>query len=360
MNKEKRIISISWKSCLKICVSIFLLFLCINYWEKLSGVFSVALSAVAPILIGFAIAYVLNILLEFYERLYFPKLSKKKFIAKSRRPVCITGAILTLVGIVALVVFLIVPELVSCVTFLVSEIPPLIEELLEKEWVQESLPVNILSYLSQIDWMSYVSQIIKTLAAGIGSAVDVVITALTSMVSAIVTIVLSIIFSVYMLSGKDKINSQFNRVMKSYLPEKLTNKVKYTLRVFDESFHKYIVGQCTEAVILGVLCTLGMLLFRFPYAPMIGTLVGFTALIPIAGAYIGAGVGAIMILTQSPLKALLFLVFILVLQQLEGNIIYPKVVGGSVGLPAIWVLAAVTVGGAIGGVVGMLVGVVDF
>ena len=126
---------------------------------------------------------------------------------------------------------------------------------------------------------------------------------------------------------------------------------------WDDCFHRYIVGQCTEAVILGVLCTVGMLIFRFPYAPMIGALIGFTALIPVAGAYIGAAVGAIMILTVSPLKALLFLVFIVVLQQLEGNLIYPKVVGKSIGLPAIWVLAAITVGGSLMGIAGMLISV---
>ena len=121
--------------------------------------------------------------------------------------------------------------------------------------------------------------------------------------------------------------------------------------------HKFIVGQCAEALILGGLCMVGMTVFRFPYAMMIGTLIGFTALIPIAGAYIGAGVGAVMILTQSPVKALLFLVFIVVLQQLEGNLIYPKVVGNSIGLPALWVLAAITVGGSLIGITGMLLGV---
>lgn len=357
MNKEKRSVCVSWKSCIKICISALAVFLFVYYWEKISGIFSVAVSAAAPIVIGFAIAYVLNILMSFYERHYFPKSSSKKFIKNTRRPVCIVSAIVTLVGIVAIIVILVVPELISCVTFLISEIPPLIQEILESEWVKESIPVNILSTLSQVDWMSYVSQIIKTLVEGIGSAVDVVISAVTGVVSTVITFVLSIIFSVYFLSGKDRINSQINRVMKSYLSEKVTGRITYTFCVIDDSFHRYIVGQCTEAVILGVLCTLGMLLFRFPYAPMIGALVGFTALIPVAGAYIGAGVGAVMILTESPLKAFLFLVFILVLQQLEGNIIYPKVVGDSVGLPAIWVLAAVTVGGALGGILGMLIGV---
>jgi len=353
---EKNTKVITWKNCLKVGVSAFVLFLCIYYWKGISGILASVIGALTPVFIGFAIAYVLNILMSFYERHYFPK-SKKKLVKLSRRPVCLTGAFLTLAGIIALIVILVVPELVSCVKFLVSEIPPLIERILKTEFVRENLPKDILSKLSGIDWMSYISKFIDTVGSGLGNALGAVVSAVTSAVSVIVTALLSIIFSLYLLAGKDKLCSQSKRLCKSYVPEKATDRLSYTVKVFDECFHNYIVGQCTEAVILGVLCTLGMLIFRFPYAPMIGTLVGFTALIPVAGAYIGAGVGAVMMLTESPLKALLFLVFIIVLQQLEGNLIYPKVVGDSVGLPAVWVLVAVTVGGGLFGVLGMLLGV---
>ena len=142
--------------------------------------------------------------------------------------------------------------------------------------------------------------------------------------------------------------------MNVYLKPRRAAAIRHVLKTLNECFRSYIVGQCLEALILGALCTLGMLVFRFPYAVMVGTLVGFTALIPIAGAYIGAFVGAFMIFTVDPLKALLFLVYIVVLQQIEGNLIYPHVVGSSVGLPSIWVLAAVTLGGKLMGVAGML------
>ena len=145
-------------------------------------------------------------------------------------------------------------------------------------------------------------------------------------------------------------------MISTYLPNG-DKKIFYVLHTLNDSFHRFIVGQCTEAVVLGLLCMIGMAIFSFPYAMMIGVLIGFTALIPVAGAYIGAGVGAFMILTVSPIKALIFLIFIVVLQQLEGNLVYPKVVGSSIGLPGIWVLAAVTVGGNIYGVMGMLVSV---
>ena len=355
MNKEKTLLT--WKNCLKVTFCAFLLFIGIYYWKSITALLSLALSAAAPVIIGLAIAYVVNILMTFYERHYFKKKANKKFVQKTRRPVCLVGAILTLLGVIALIVWLVVPELVLCVKFLISEIPPLIENFLTSRFAKEVVPKDILSTLASIDWLSYVTKIIDTVSKGMGDAVGVVVRALTSVASVVVTSLLSVIFSIYLLTGKDTLRSQCKRLMTSYLPEKINNRLIYTLSVFNDSFHGYIVGQCTEAVILGVLCTVGMLIFRFPYAAMIGALVGFSALIPVAGAYIGAGVGAVMMLTKSPLTALLFLVFIVVLQQLEGNLIYPKVVGGSIGLPAIWVLWAVTVGGGLFGVLGMLLGV---
>ncbi len=354
---EKKTLNISWKTCLKVAAVVFALFLGIYYWESIAGLFVSVFSACAPILIGFAIAYVVNILMSFYERHYFTKCKKRKLVDKTRRPVCLCLAILTLLLIVALIVLLVVPELVGCVKFLVAKIPPLIEEILKSPVVREYIPKDILSKLANIDWMSNITKLIETVSSGIGDALGIVVNAVTSAVSVVVTVLLSIIFSLYLLGDKDNLKRRTKRVFKNYLPEKATKNIMYTASVFDDCFHKYIVGQCLEAVILGGLCIIGMLIFRFPYAAMIGTLVGFTALIPVAGAYIGAGVGAVMMLTESPLKALLFLVFIIVLQQLEGNLIYPKVVGNSVGLPAIWVLAAVTVGGGLGGVLGMLLGV---
>ncbi len=348
---------VTWKNCFRICASVFILFLCINYWSAVERLFSVLLSASAPIIIGFVIAYVLNILMSFYEKHYFPKCSSKKFVVKSRRPVCLVAAFITLCGIVALIVWLVIPELFSCVKFLLAEIPPAIGKLIQSDWVRENLPKDLWASLASVDWMSYITKLINYLASGIGGAVSAVVNIVSSLFSALVTLFISIIFSIYLLSGKNTLKSHFKRTIKSYVPSKWFDKAKHCYDVLDDSFHRYIVGQCTEAVVLGVLCFLGMLLFRFPYAGMIGALIGFTALIPVAGAYIGAIVGAIMILTVSPLKALLFLVFIVVLQQLEGNLIYPKVVGNSIGLPAMWVLAAVTLGGGVAGILGMLLGV---
>jgi predicted PurR-regulated permease PerM len=349
--------NITLKNSLKIAAAAFVLFLCIFYWSSIAVFLGKFLSAINPIIIGFAIAFVLNILMSFYESHYFTKFSSKKIVRKTRRPVCLTGAILTLLLIVALVVYLVVPELVSCVKFLIAEIPPMIEKILKYDWVRRLLPSDILQNLASIDWMQHMTKIIQTVTSGLGDAFSIVINTVTSVVSGLFTAFLSIIFSVYLLSGKEKLLFNFKNVMKKYMPKRVVEKTSYAVSVLDDSFRRYIVGQCTEAVVLGVLCILGMLIFRFPYAVMIGTLIGFTALIPVAGAYIGAAVGAIIILTDSPIKALLFIVFIIVLQQIEGNLIYPKVVGKSIGLPAVWVLAAVTVGGGLMGILGMLLGV---
>jgi len=159
------------------------------------------------------------------------------------------------------------------------------------------------------------------------------------------------------LFGKEDLKAKFDKLINTYMKAKKREKLYDVLRVTDETFSGYIVGQCKEAVILGVLCTIGMLIFRFPYSTIIGPVVGLTALIPLFGAYIGAAVGFLLIVMVAPFKALLFIVFIIVLQQIEGNLIYPKVVGGSIGLPGIWVFAAVTVGGGLMGITGVLLGV---
>ncbi len=347
---------ITWKTCLKIGVTLFLLYIAIVCWDNIAGVLSAILAAAFPLLIGGAIAYVINIPMTFYEKHYFPK-QKGKFFAVTRRPVCMTAAFLTVVAVVVLVVWLIIPKLGECVSVIVAKFPALFEKALLFAKSLDVMPEDIINSLSEIDWQSKLTDIIGTITSGVGNVVGGVISVVAGVFSGLVTVVLSIIFSIYILAAKDSLKSGGIKILNRYASEKWNKRIKYVLSVLDECFHSYIVGQCTEALVLGVLCTLGMLVFGFPYALMIGALVAFTSLIPVAGAYIGAGVGAFMILTESPVKALLFLLFIVVLQQLEGNIIYPKVVGTSIGLPGLWVLAAVTIGGGIFGILGMLLGV---
>ncbi len=348
--------SIDWKTCFRVGISLFALYLAITYWDKVSSFVGVALGAAAPLLIGAVIAYLVNLLMARYEKWFFPR-SEKKFVCRVRRPLCMTGAYVTLVAVVALVVALVVPQLYSCVKLLVSKIPGVINYVIDLLDKYHLLSDEYLSQLEKIDWKSRLDQIFGIITSGIGNIMDVVISTVTALFSGLVTALISIIFSIYLLSSKERIASQLSRLLKRIAKPRTYSRVLHVLDVVNQSFRKYIVGQCTEAVILGVLCALGMWILQIPYAAMIGAFVAFTALIPVAGAYIGAGVGAFMILTVSPVKALIFLVFIIILQQIEGNLIYPKVVGSSIGLPGIWVLAAVTVGGGVMGVTGMLIGV---
>lgn len=347
---------VEWKSCLRVAVSLFLLYLGITYWPKAVEVGGMLISAAMPLLIGCVIAYIINILMSFYEKHYFPK-SQKEGIIKSRRVVCMLAAFVTLVLIVIFLIELVVPELVACVELLVAQIPGVVSTVVDWLDTVDIVPEDILASLQNVDWKSKIQQIISVLTTGVSNVMGTAINILSSVFSGIVTALFALIFSIYLLTGKEKLASQFDQLMQRYMKDNVYSGTKYVLSVLNDCFHKYIVGQCTEAVILGILCAAGMVILQFPYATMTGAVIAFTALIPVAGGYIGAAVGAFMILTVSPIKAVLFLVYILVLQQLENNLIYPKVVGSSLGLPAIWVLAAVTIGGGIMGVAGMLIGV---
>ena len=348
--------NISLKSCWKIALSIFLLYLAIHYWPAVSGLLGALLGAAMPLLIGCALAYVVNILMSAYERRFFPRSTNPK-VAKVRRPVCLLLAYLSLVAIVTLVVWLVLPQLVNCVELLISQLPGAIESGLNYLDKVPFLSEELLSTLHGIDWQSKIGDIFNVVTSGVGSVMGVVIATVSSVFSGIVTAFMALIFAIYLLMGRDKLQAQCKRLMGHYLPEKIHSRILYVLDVLNYSFRRYISGQCIEAVILGALCALGMVILRLPYATMIGALIAFTALIPVAGAYIGAAVGAFMILMVSPMKALIFLIFLVILQQLEGNLIYPKVVGSSLGLPGIWVLAAVIIGGGVAGVLGMLLGV---
>jgi len=350
------LMKLDWKSCLKAGVTLFALYLCIYYWPGVSGFIKNLTSAFISLLAGGAIAYVINILMSFYERHYFPQ-SSKKAVLRSRRPVCLALSIITILALIALIIALVLPQLASCVRVLASEIPEAIESIIG--WLER---IGIISQetfdmLSTIDWKSRLDGIGKALLTGLGGVMGALGGVLSATVSGFASAFLGIIFALYLLSGKEALYEKSHNIMRRIFKPSHYEKLCYILSTFNDSFHKYIVGQCTEAVILGVLCMAGMLLLRLPYAAMIGALIAFTALIPVAGAYIGAGIGAFMILTVSPVQALIFLIFIVVLQQIEGNLIYPKVVGSSLGLPGIWVLAAVTVGGGLFGIFGMLLGV---
>lgn len=350
-----------WKTPLRIGAVLFGLYLAIHYWGNLSALAALALGAGFPLMLGAVIAYAVNILMCMYESWYFPN-SKSQAVLKSRRPVCLLLAYASLIALVALIVGMILPELIQSVSLLIQELTPILQQLSVK--LNENLGPNQLAALSglfsadgTVNWQELAVKVVNFLLAGLGGVMGSLMSLISATISTAFTAIVSVIFSIYLLMGKETLSRQCALVLKTYLKPGWYSRLLYFLETLHNCFRRFVVGQCTEAIILGLLCMGGMMLFQFPYASMVGTLIGFTALIPVAGAYIGAGVGAFMIFTVSPIKALLFLVFISVLQQLEGNLIYPKVVGSSIGLPGIWVLAAVTIGGGVLGVGGMLLAV---
>lgn len=344
------------KLIFSLTAAILVVYLTTRYWPNIADVLGAVFSAAKPIIFGFILAYPINILMSFYERHFFPKKQSKAF-SKVRKGICLVGAAVSIVGVIALIVVLVAPQFVACIKMLFAKIPPAAEFVMTKLRENEFLSKNVVNALSEFDWQSKLGDMAGTLAEGIGSTVEVAVTAISSVFTTIANAVITIIFSIYVLVERDRLLRQLKKVTAHYLPDRVFAKVNQVCTVMNDSFRRFIVGQCLEAVILGVLCTIGMYILRIPYAPMIGALMGFTALIPIFGGLIGAGIGAFLILMDSPIKALIFIVFVIILQQIEGNFIYPKVVGNSTGLPGLWVLAAVTIGGGVSGIAGMLIAV---
>ena len=333
----------------------------IRYFNVLLGGAGDLWSIASPLIAGCAVAYVLNIVMRKLEELYFPN-SGSRLAKRTRRPVCIVLSLVLIAAVIYLILRLVVPELIKAFAIIGQSIPVAFREVVD--WLAENLDEfpqtgQMLENLQNlnVDWNSLWDSVINYLKAGIGGFLNSTVTLVGSLVGAVGSAVIALIVAIYIGASKEKLSDQLKRTVRAFVRPCWIERCKRILVTADRTFSSFIVGQVTEAVVLGSLCTAGMLIFRFPYAPMIGAFIGATALIPIVGAYLGAAVGAFMILTQDPLKALLFLIFIIILQQLEGNLIYPKVVGSSIGLPGMWVLAAVTIGGGVLGIPGMLLGV---
>ncbi len=340
-------------------LTLLALILAVRYWDQLFGGFRLLLGAMSPIILGAVIAYVINILVAYYERTVAPK-CKKPLWVKNRRAVCIALSLLTIVAAAVVLVYAIVPQMTECVVLLAEALPPAMAK--SYAWLDEHFSISVLFRDTQVnlpataaDWQAAISKWADVLISGVGGVMNVAVTVTSSVIGKVVTFFLALLLSCQFLAGKERIASQFTRLSRKAFGDRIVKRAVHVMRVLDECFRNYITGQLIEACILGGLCTLGMLIFRFPYAVMIGVLVGVFALIPIAGAYIAAALGAVMIFSQSPVQALWFLIFLIILQQIEGNLIYPRVVGSKLNLPGVWVLAAVTVGGGVFGVIGMIV-----
>lgn len=327
--------------------------------QKIGTVISRAITLLSPFIIGFCMAYVVNLLLRPLEKFWmwiWHKFKRQKLVSKIKRPLCLTLSFLVVLGVIFAIVFMIIPALKDTVVLFANKVPQYAKTI-------ETWYYTLVEFLENYNFelpeilldTSKITNIAKDIISNYGDSVlNTTVNVTASIVSAVVNIVLGIVFAIYLLAQKENLGRQVKKstfaVFGAERAEKIVNFADLTNSVFT----KFVTGQLTEACIIGVLCFIGMSIFRMPYAGIISILVGFTALVPIFGAFIGTAVGAFLILLESPIKAFWFIVFIIVLQQLEGNLIYPRVVGKSVGLPGIWVLAAVTVGGGLFGVAGML------
>ena len=325
--------------------------------DAVTGWLGGVLGAFQPLVIGGVIAFILNRPCNFFARLYEKALPDKA--RGAARPLAAATAYLIVLLFITALISLVVPELTHSIELFISNISVYADNFQDLfDWVVAKLD---LEQLANLDLSSGISESLQKLLNGALDALTNTLPHLISMtsvlISAVVTGAISLVFSIYMLSGAPRLTAQCRRLVRAYLPKKTADTVLRVTRLTADTFSKYVNGQMVEACILGGLCFIGMCIFRFDYAPLISVAVGVFALIPIAGAYLGAVLAVLLLVMIDPWQAVWFLVFLVALQQLEGNLIYPRVVGTSMGLPGIWVLAAVTVGGSLLGLVGMVVSV---
>lgn len=334
------------------------LVLLIMYSGAVWGGITMLFSIVMPFLVGGAIAFVLNMPMNCVERKWFGKW-KGKVAEKVKRPLSMVIAILLIILILALIILIVVPQIGDSFAELGVQIPAFFNSTLkELEKLANQYP-EILDQIKnlqniKVDWDTVVSTVVNFLKNGMGNVLTATVTAAGSFIGGVVNTLISIIFAIYILSQKENLARQRDKLLDAYLPELWSKRIKKVIKMLYKNFSNFVSGQCLEAVILGCMFVVAMLIFGFPYAVMVGTLIAVTALIPVVGAFIGCLVGAFLILINDPLQAVWFVIMFLIIQQIEGNLIYPRVVGSSVGLPSIWVLVAVSVGGSLFGVAGML------
>ena len=312
----------------------------------------------SPVIAALCIAFVLNVLLTALETKVFAFMgkSKKKFVNKLRRPLCLVLTYLIALGLVSVLILVIIPDIIDTVTYLVDKLPAFVVE--SRNWIENLLDNFNIKQENipdiKIDWVAIGNKVKDWLSGSSGKLVGDAVNMTTSVVGGVFDTVFSFVISVYILAQKERIGRFVRRMIGAFLPDKASGILYHISYTTQELFSRFIGGQLTEALILGTLCFIGMLIFRFPNALIISVLICVTSLVPIIGATIGVVVGFLLIIITDPLKAV---IFFLVLQQVEGNLIYPKVVGKAVGISGILVVSAVLVGGNIGGILGTLIAV---
>lgn len=321
-------------------------------------VIGVVLSVLKPFIVGGVIAFILCQPMKFFERVVFRKeKTKKAWVKKISRPLSILLSILFILGVVLFVCLIIIPEVGNTIGLLVETIPEFVDRV--RDWVMKMLEKypSISEYMNEVtfDW-NKISDTLLNMTSGLANGVINSASAIVGgIVSTVTNFVIGFVFAIYLLASKEKLSTQAKKLLYSLFPRKRVDRLLQIAQLTNTTFARYLSGQCAEAVILGAMFFVTLSILRYPYALLIGVLVAFTALIPILGAYIGSAISVFLIFMVDPIKALWFIVIFNVLQQIEGNFIYPHVVGGSVGLPSLWVLFAVTIGGSLMGIAGMII-----
>ena len=332
------------------------------YWtlqnlETVGNAIGFVIQLIFPFIMGLALAFLLNIIVNLIENKILVFKKQGKFMTKIKRPLSITLSVILLLAIMCFILFLVVPELINTFSIFAQNIPTVGENI--KQWAQQ-MTVDYPKISEQIkniniDWNTVNQNLLKYAQSGVSTILNTSINFIVATISGVVNFVIGFIFAIYILLQKEKLIRQTKKLLYAYLPNKRAHKIIHTASLANKTFNNFMTGQLTEAFILGFLCFIGMLILRIPYALTISILIGFTALIPLVGAFLGAGIGVILIVVSSPIKAVVFVIFIIVLQQIEGNLIYPKVVGNSVGLSGMWVMVAITIGGSTMGLMGMVI-----
>lgn len=314
----------------------------------------------SPLLWGLVLAYILEIVISRLEAILFPG-TKKKWLAGSRRWIAILIAAAVLASILSFILFTVLPGLADAVTLLARELPVYFAQF--KQWAMEAFrsvpaitePLSALEF----DWPSIQQRLVDWAVQGMGSRslLSSTVTVISTVTGRLTDILIALIFAVFLLGSKTRLTRQANRLLRVSLSEKNEARVRAVLAAANRCFSGYIIGQTLNGLILGALTWLGMRLFRMPYALTVAVLIGTASLIPILGGYIGAALGTFLVFTAAPEMALWFLLFIAALQTVTGNTLYPRLMGSSVGMPSIWVLASITLGGGLGGILGMLAAV---
>lgn len=337
------------KMVIKYTIWGFAIVLGLMYFDSILKFLRSVWNVILPLLLGIGIAYVLNIVMKSVEK-RFPRM---------RRAISIMLSLLLILGILTIMCLIVIPQFTDACSIIKVMIPRYFN--LAKVWVldnQDKLPAIAEQIAElQINWESIFQKIVAFATNSTGTLLSTTISLIGSVTVGVFNVVMGLIFAVYILANKEKLSNKIMITLKVSKHENLVNKIILVLKTADKCFSSFVVGQCKEAFILGFLCMLGMFIICPKYAVMVGVLIGLTAFIPILGAYIGGAVGAFVVFTEEPIRALYFIIFLIILQQVEGNLIYPKVVGETVGVPGILVFTAVTIGGGLAGIPGMFLSV---